>query len=158
MFRPMRRKSKEIDSQAARALLHSARIGVLSVQGDGGYPYAVPINYLYEEEKRRILFHGAGAGHKADALRTCSRVCFTVVGSETVKAEPWAPFVQSVVVFGQCHMVEDREETLALVKKLAMKYYPDETTANAEIASSGAAVRMFAIEIEHLSGKEIQER
>lgn len=158
MFRPMRRKSKEIDPQATRELLHSARIGVLAVQGDEGYPYAIPVNYLYEEETRRILFHGAGAGHKADALRACSKVCFTVVGSETVKAEPWAPFVQSAVVFGQCHMVEDREETLRLVRKMAMKYYPDEATADGEIAASGAAVQMFAIEIEHLSGKEIQER
>ena len=158
MFRPMRRKSKEIDLQATKELLHRARYGVLAVQGDGGYPYAVPVNYLYEEETRRIVFHGAAAGHKADALRACSKVCFTVVGSETVKAEPWAPFVQSTVVFGQCRMVEDREETLRLVKKLAMKYYPDEATADMEIASSGAAVRMFVIEIEHLSGKEIQER
>lgn len=158
MFRPMRRKSKEIDLQAVRALLHSARFGVLAVQGDGGYPYAVPVNYLYEEETRRILFHGAGAGHKADALRACSQVCFTVVGPEMHKAEPWAPFAQSAVVFGQCHPVEDPQETLRLVKKLAMKYYPDQTTADAEIAASGAAVRMFAIEIEHLSGKEVQER
>lgn len=61
-------------------------------------------------------------------------------------------------MFGQCRMVEDREETLRLVKKLAMKYYPDENTADMEIASSGAAVRMFVIKIEHLSGKEVQER
>ena len=158
MFRPMRRKAKEIDLQAAKELLHHARYGILAVQGDGGYPYAVPVNFLYEKENRRIVFHGAAAGHKADALRACSRVCFTVVGSETVKNEPWAPFVQSAVVFGQCRMVEDREETLRLVKKLAMKYYPDENTADMEIASSGAAVRMFVIKIEHLSGKEVQER
>ena len=158
MFRSMRRKSKEIDLQAAKELLHHARYGVLAVQGDGGYPYAVPVNFLYEEENRRIVFHGAAAGHKADALRACSLVCFTVVGSETIKNEPWAPFAQSAVVFGQCRMVEDREETLRLVKKLAMKYYPDENTADMEIASSGAAVRMFVIKIEHLSGKEVQER
>ena len=44
MFRPMRRKSKEIDPQATRELLHSARIGVLAVQGNEGYPYAIPVN------------------------------------------------------------------------------------------------------------------
>ena len=49
-------------------------------------------------------------------------------------------------------------QTLILVKRLAMKYYPDERLADEEIAASGKAVRMYEIEIEHMSGKEIQER
>ena len=39
-----------------------------------------------------------------------------------------------------------------------MKYYPDERLADEEIADSGKAVRMYEIDIEHMSGKEIQER
>ena len=39
-----------------------------------------------------------------------------------------------------------------------MKYYPDSETVEAEIAAHGKAAQVFAIEIEHLSGKEIQEK
>ena len=131
---------------------------MLAVNGDDGYPYAIPINYVYDTDAEKIYFHGAKAGHKVDSLRACGRVCFTVFGNETVKEEAWAPFMQSVVVFGRCHLVEPGERFIALLKKFAMKYYPDEQLADAEIARADRAAQMFEIEIEHLSGKEVQEK
>ena len=91
-------------------------------------------------------------------MRACDKVCFTVFGNERIKEESWAPFLQSVVVFGRCHFVENREDISKLVKKFAMKYYPDEKIVDEEVALSGKGVQMFEIEIEHLSGKEVQER
>jgi nitroimidazol reductase NimA-like FMN-containing flavoprotein (pyridoxamine 5'-phosphate oxidase superfamily) len=158
MFRPIRKKKNEISTDAAKALLRSSRRGVLAVNGDDGYPYAIPINYLYDEENEKIIFHGAKAGHKVDALKKNDKICFTVFGNEAVKEEAWAPFLQSVVVFGRCHLVESQEDAIALVKKFAAKYYPNMDMVNEEAASSGRAVQMFEIQIEHLSGKEIQER
>ena len=158
MFRPIRKKKNEISVDKAKALLHSSRRGVLAVNGDDGYPYAIPINYLYDEENEKIIFHGAKAGHKVDALKKNDKICFTVFGNEMVKEEAWAPFLQSVVVFGRCHLVESQEDTIALVKKFAAKYYPNMDMVNEEAASSGRAVQMFEIQIEHLSGKEVQER
>jgi nitroimidazol reductase NimA-like FMN-containing flavoprotein (pyridoxamine 5'-phosphate oxidase superfamily) len=158
MFRPIRKKKNEISVDKAKALLHSSRRGVLAVNGDDGYPYAIPINYLYDEENEKIIFHGAKAGHKVDALKKNDKICFTVFGNETVKEEAWAPFLQSAVVFGRCHLVESQEDAIALVKKFAAKYYPNMDMVNEEAALSGRAVQMFEIEIEHLSGKEVQER
>ena len=48
MFREIRRKKKEIDITSAKKLLKSCRRGVIAVNGDDGYPYAVPVNYLYD--------------------------------------------------------------------------------------------------------------
>ncbi|MBQ5709699.1 MAG: pyridoxamine 5'-phosphate oxidase family protein [Anaerotignum sp.] len=158
MFRPIRKKKNEISVDKAKAVLHSSRRGVLAVNGDDGYPYAIPINYLYDEENEKIIFHGAKAGHKVDALKKNDKICFTVFGNEAVKEEAWAPFLQSVVVFGRCHLVESQEEAIALVKKFAAKYYPNMDMVNEEAALSGRAVQMFEIQIEHLSGKEVQER
>ncbi len=158
MFRPIRKKKNEISIDAAKELLRSSRRGVLAVNGDDGYPYGIPINYLYDEENERIIFHGAKAGHKVDALQKNDKVCFTVFGNERIKEEAWAPFLQSVVVFGRCHLVESQEDTIALVKKFAAKYYPDMDMVNEEVVLSGRAVQMFEIQIEHLSGKEVQER
>ena len=158
MFRPVRKKKNEISADKAKELLRSSRRGVLAVNGDDGYPYAIPINYLYDEENEKIIFHGAKAGHKVDALKKSDKICFTVFGNEMVKEEAWAPFLQSVVVFGRCHLVESQEDAIALVKKFAAKYYPNMDMVNEEAALSGRAVQMFEIEIEHLSGKEVQER
>lgn len=158
MFRPVRRTKKELSTEDAKRLLAESRRGVLAVNGDDGYPYAVPINYFYDEAANKIYFHGARAGHKIDSIKACDKVCFTVYGNETVKEESWAPFVQSTVVFGRCHLIEDRNAAFALVKKFAMKYYPDEQAVDEEIEKDGKAMQMFEIEIEHLTGKEIQEK
>lgn len=158
MFRPIRKKKNEIDINTAEELLECSRRGILAVNGDDGYPYAIPINYLYDRDSRKIYFHGARAGHKVDALRLCDKVCFTVYGNENIREEEWAPFVQSVVVFGRCHLLEAGERAEVLLKQFAMKYYPDEKLADEEIARAGKAAQLFEIEIEHISGKEVQER
>lgn len=157
MFRPIRKKKNEIGRETAEQLLKTSRRAVLAVNGDDGYPYAVPINYIYLEEEQKIFFHGARAGHKIDSIRRSDKVCFTVYGNETIKKEEWAPFMQSVVVFGRCRLIEDQEEILRRVKQFAMKYYPTEELVDQEIADSGNHVQMFEITIEHLTGKEIQE-
>lgn len=158
MFRPIRKKKNEISLDAAKQLLHQSRRGVLAVNGDDGYPYAMPLNFYYDESAGKIYFHGARAGHKVDALKVCDKVCFTVYGNETIREEAWAPFMQSVIVFGRCHLIKDQTAAIELVRKMAMKYYPNEQLADEEIASSGRAVQMFVIEIEHMSGKEVQEK
>lgn len=158
MFRQIRRKQKEIEMTAIKNLLHHVRRGVLAVHGDNGYPYAIPVNYLYDEENQRIYFHGARVGHKAEAIKACDKVCFTVFGNETVKEEPWAPYVQSVVAFGRCYLAEMDAAALSLLKQFAMKYYPEESLVDREVAVSAKAAQLFVIEIEHLSGKEIKEK
>ena len=138
MFRPMRRAKKAIPDEAAKRLLQTERRGVLAVNGDLGYPYAVPVNFLYDEAAGKLYFHGARAGHKADALRRDERVCFTVCGAERVEPEaPWAE---------------------AALRRLAAKYYPDAETIETELAHAGRAVQVFEITVEHLSGKQIQEK
>ena len=158
MFRAIRKKKNEISIDEAKDLLRSSRRGVLAVNGDEGYPYAIPVNYLYDEENNKIIFHGAKVGHKVDSIKRSDKVCFTVFGNEIIKEEQWAPYLQSVVVFGRCRLVESKDDTIRLVKKLALKYYPTENMVDAGIASSGMAVQMFEITIEHLSGKQVQER
>lgn len=158
MFRPARRKNKEISMDETRKILKEARRGVLAVNGDEGYPYAIPVNYYYDEEEGKIFFHGARVGHKIDALKKSDKVCFTVLGPEKIKDEPWAPYVKSTVVFGRCHLMEDAAVAGTRLRQFAMKYYPNEELVDEEINIYGEAVQMYVIEIEHMSGKEIQER
>lgn len=55
-------------------------------------------------------------------------------------------------------MIEDQKLATDLVREIAGKYYPDEAAIEAEIAHDGKAVQIYEITIEHLSGKEIQEK
>ena len=151
MFRDIRKKKNQISTEAAEQLLIQARRGVLAVNGREGYPYAIPINYYYDREAQKIYFHGARAGHKAEAIRACDKVCFTVYGSETIREEAWAPY-------RRCRLLEQSPETMVLLKRFAMKYYPEEQLADEEIRQDGAAAQIFEIEIHHLSGKEVQEK
>ena len=146
MFKPIRKKINEIDRTATEALLTSNRRGILAMNGVNGYPYAIPINYFYDNETQKIYFHGAKAGHKVD-------------GDEHIdESEPWAPYVQSAVVFGRCRLLEAGPESIARLKEFAMKYYPDEILADEQIARNGRATQMFEITIEHMSGKQVQEK
>lgn len=81
MFRSIRNKRNEISTDEVKELLRSSRRGILAVNGDDGYPYAIPINYLYDEDAHKIVFHGAKAGYKVDCLKVCDKVCFTVYGA-----------------------------------------------------------------------------
>lgn len=160
MFRPMRRKSRAISDEETRQLLHEARRGVLAVNGDDGYPYAVPINFYYDELNQKIYFHGAHQGHKIDAMNACDKVCFTVYGDEIVEDPDmaWAPYLKSAVVFGRCHLLGTGEENYEQMKLLSMKFYPEESIFEEGMAKEARAVRVWAIDIEHMTGKKIREK
>ena len=155
MFRKIRKIKNEIDKDAVDSLLRSCRRGVLSMNGEDGYPYAIPVNYYYDEANQKIYFHGAKAGYKVDCLKSCDKVCFTVFGNESIKDLDWAPYVQSVIVFGRCHLVDTDNEVL---KTFMMKYYPDVDLVDKVIEEDSKFVQMYEINIEHKSGKQVQEK
>ena len=154
----MRRTKRAISDEDARRLLEQGRRAVLAVNGDDGYPFAFPINYRFDAKANRIYFHGAEAGQKVDALRRSDKVCLTVMGNEHFEPGEWAPYVQSAVVFGRCRLVDDAAQTEAEVRRLALKYYPSADEVEKELAKYLAAVQLYEIEIEHLTGKQIQEK
>lgn len=158
MFRKVRKKANEISASLAKDLIKKSRRGILAVNGDNGYPYAIPINYLYEEESQKIFFHGSKVGHKVDAIKNSDKVCFTVYGNEQIKDEIWAPYLQSSIVFGRCKLIEDEDRAMKVLKDFAMKYYPSESMVEEEMKKAAKATQMFEITIEHISGKEVQER
>ncbi len=156
MFRQLRRSNRQLENDKVIALLKNEKRAVLAVHGENDYPYAVPINYIYDENTNKIYFHGAGAGQKYDALMKENKVCFTVYGNEQYKDNDWAPYMQSVVIFGKCNKVE--ENKLDYLRLLAKKYYPSDEEIEKEINLAGKIVQVFEITIDHICGKQIQEK
>lgn len=156
MFRQLRRSNRQLENDKVITLLKNEKRAVLAVHGENDYPYAVPINYIYDENTNKIYFHGAGAGQKYDALMKENKVCFTVYGNEQYKDNDWAPYMQSVVIFGKCNKVE--ENKLDYLRLLAKKYYPSDEEIEKEINLAGKIVQVFEITIDHICGKQIQEK
>lgn len=69
MFRKMRRKRQQLTEAECIDILMENTSGVLAVCGDNGYPYAVPLSYVYDNGS--LYFHCARSGHKLDAIKTC---------------------------------------------------------------------------------------
>lgn len=153
----MRRVKREIPLEAAKELLRTNRRAAFSVNGDGGYPYTVPVDFYYDEGENRIYIHGAKEGHKIDSVRKDDRVCFTTWNDGEIK-DDWAYYVSSCVVFGRAVLIEDRAITEEKVRALALKYYPSAGEVEEEIRRDLPGVQLIAIDIEHISGKRIHER
>ncbi len=155
-FRQMRRQRQQLSDEESIGILKKATSGTLALLGDGGYPYAVPISYVYDDGK--LYFHSALSGHKVDAIRACDKASFCVIDQDNVKPAEYTTYFRSVIAFGRIHIVEDEEEKLAIARILGNKYNPHQEEALQKELEHGLS-RMLAIrlDIEHLTGKEAIE-
>lgn len=155
-FREMRRKRQLLSPEETEAILRRGTAGVLAVSGDGGYPYAVPLSYVYA--KGRIFFHCAKTGHKLDAIRRCEKVSFCVVDRDEVKPEEYTTYFRSAIVFGKARILEDDAEKRAAIELLAEKYCPaDPEGRRREIEREYRQLCMVEITIDRMTGKEAIE-
>ena len=157
MFREMTRKKQEISFEECVEILKNEKRGVLSVNGDDGYPYGMPINHFYCEEDGKIYFHGGRTGHKIDAIKKDGKVSFCVYDSGFRREGEWALNIKSVIVFGRAKLVEDGEKTLEISRKLSLKFTDDLDYIENEIKRSASGTLCVEITPEHITGKLVNE-
>lgn len=155
MFRPMRRFKQGLTEQECADVLTHAQRGVLAVHGENGYPYAFPMNYIYQNEK--IYFHCAKAGHKLDALACDPKVSFCVMDEGFRKSGEWAWNIKSVVLFGRVKPIDSAEASIEMVRQIALKYYPTAEDAEEEVRKAGAQAQILELTIDHITGKLVNE-
>lgn len=158
MFREMRKIKQAVSEDTCREILNTEKRAVLSVIGDDGYPYGIPVNFYYEENENTIYLHGAMKGHKLDAIRKCNKVCFTTWNKGYIPEDDWAYYVTSVVAMGKAELMDDPEKATEEIRKMGLKYYPDAEDVEREIKESMHHVQMIAIHIEHMTGKKVHEK
>ena len=117
-FREMRRKRQQLSNEESITILEKATAGTLAVLGDGDFPYAVPISYVYHEGK--LYFHSALAGHKVDAIKKCDKASFCVIDKDDVQPEKYTTFFRSVIAFGRIRVIEDEAEKLSTARILVV--------------------------------------
>lgn len=171
-FRPLRRRRQELAPGECGDILARGTSGVLALAGDGGYPYAVPLSYVFiaagpagapatagPAGLGRIVFHSASAGHKIDAIARDPRASFCVIDRDQVVPDELTTYFRSVIAFGRVREVTDGTERRRAAEALGRRYAPGapEGRIAREIGGAGGALAVLELEIEHLSGKEAIE-
>lgn len=157
MFREMRRKKQALTWEECEAILDRGTSGVLAVIGDDGYPYAVPLSYVYDSGK--LYFHCARSGHKLDAVRRDPKVSFCVVDQDQIVPEEFTTYFRSVIAFGRIRILEEEQEKRSAAEKLAVRYAPGESgeSRRRAIERDWAPLCMLQMTIDHMTGKEAIE-
>lgn len=157
MFRKMRRNKQELSQSECIEILKTEPRGILSVLGDDGYPYGIPMTHWYSEDDGKIYFHGAKSGHKIDALRQCDKVSFCVMDKGYRKDGDWALNIRSVVVFGRVRLVEAEEEKRKICSGIHRKFVDDRAALDQELQHALKPALCLELTPEHISGKLVNE-
>ena len=157
MFRELVRKKQQLSKAECIEILKNEMRGVLSVLGDDGYPYGLPIDHWYNEENGKLYFHSGKNGHKIDALRRCDKVSFCAYDQGVRKEGEWALNIRSVVAFGKVKLIEEREAVVDICRRLSLKYTQDTAYIEEEIKKYAAGTMLLEMTIEHLTGKTVNE-
>ena len=157
MFREVARKKQSLSAEKIEEILVNEKRGVLSVNGDDGYRYGLPINYWYNKDKGCIYFHSGKKGHKVDALSLDNKVSFCVYDSGYRNDGEWALNISSVIVFGRIYPVENYEQAMEICRRLSLRFTDDVGYIESEIQKFGNATICYELRPEHITGKTVNE-
>ena len=140
MNREMYKKDRQLPEEQARAIFEKGHHGILSVNGDDGYPYGVPVNYVYLNDC--IYIHSAKYGYKIEALENNRKVCFTAILSSEILPSKF---------------------TAAFEKQKALETFVDRFSPEFKengrkfIAAAFEKTAIIKINVESMKGKSYQE-
>lgn len=155
MFRKMRRGKQLLSMEKTISIMKRCTNGVLACLGDEDYPYAVPLSYVYFNEK--IYFHSAKDGHKIDAIMKNPKVSFSVIDDDTIVSEEYTTYFRSAIAFGKTRIAEG-DERLEAFEALVEKYSEDQPEEDKHKKITGCTqAHIIAIDVEHITGKEAIE-
>lgn len=157
MFREVARKKQILDQTQIVHVLSNEKRGVLSLHGENGYPYGLPINYWYNKENGYIYFHSGKKGHKTDAIASDNKVSFCVYDEGYCKEGEWALNISSVIIFGKIHIVDDTAKTVEIFRNLSLKFTSDIAYIDSEIEKFAKDTICYELRPDHITGKIVNE-
>lgn len=155
MFRDLTRKKQKLSSVECKEILKQEVRGVLAVNGDDGYPYALPINFYFDEKGNKLYFHSGKVGHKLDAIANSDKVSFCVYDKGYHKDGHWSLNIRSVIIFGRIRILDDWSD--ALMVNFCKRFTGDMEYIYSEIEKFKSNTAVLCLEIEHMTGKLVNE-
>ena len=152
-FREMRLIKQQLTDQEIKDILIRNTCGTLALLGDEGYPYCVPLSYVYDDNK--FYFHSAKTGHKIEAIKNYEKASFAIIDKYELVPEEYTAYFRSVIAFGKVKLLEDPQEIRFALDLLGKKVRPGfEKERLNEVNISLPKVSIIEFTIEHKSGKE----
>ena len=147
----MRRKDRATREEEALEILQSALFATVSCLTPEGHPYGVTVSHAVEG--RTVYFHCGMAGLKVDSFAAHDRVCISAVEKAATDAPGLTTNYRSAVAFGRIHPC-DAEEAKKGLLAVGRKFTPDYMAeVEACIGKSMGHTRVYAVEIESITGK-----
>ena len=155
MFRELTREKQKLSEAECKEILKQELRGVLAVNGENGYPYALPINFYFDEENNMLYFHSGKTGHKLDAIASSDKVSFCVYDKGYHKNGHWSLNIRSVIIFGRIHASDDFTDELMM--NFCKRFTDDTGYIYNEIEKFRRNTTVLCLEIEHMTGKLVNE-
>jgi len=157
MFKEMRRKDREIKIDEVQEILENGEYGVLASTSENGYPYTVPLNYAYHNNK--IYIHSADQGQKLENFKNDAKVSFCVVDQTEVLPAEFSTNYRSVIAFGEAKFVDNEELKKEALVRLIKKYSSEHIKPGMEYINKAIGVTtVVEISIKHITGKARKSR
>ena len=157
-FPDLLRKKQQLSPAECTEVLRRALRGVLAVNGEHGYPYALPINFYYDEAENKIYFHSGKIGYKLDCIKASPKACFTAQNDGERKEGDWWLIINSVVAFGELSVITDADTVARVSRLLSLKFTDDNEYIDREIQKYGQATILLCFSVEHITGKVVREK
>lgn len=147
-------KKHQLNEEQITEILKTAPVGHIATINENGYPYVVPVHFIYHENK--IYIHGLPRGQKISNILANEKVCFETFFMKGLILDD-APCdvnteYESVVIMGKASIIKDANTKINLLNEIVAKYtlhlegidFPDNM-----IRGTG----IIQINIEELTGK-----
>jgi nitroimidazol reductase NimA-like FMN-containing flavoprotein (pyridoxamine 5'-phosphate oxidase superfamily) len=146
----MRKHKRQLSLEETKDILVRGKEGVLGTLSKHGYPYTVPVNYVYFNDA--IYFHSALEGEKIDNIKEYNKVSFTVITKDTILAEKFSTDFESAIVFGRAELISPSKEILMeLIKKYSSDFLE---SGHKYVEKSFQSTQLVKITIDHMTGKK----
>ena len=152
MFREMRSKANMLTNEEVENILKTSPNGTLALYGENGYPYSVPVNFVYSDGK--IYFHGAAEGYKLDCMKKDPHVSFSVIGKDDIAKENFTTLFSSVIAFGTIRVIDTMEEKIPVLEAMVGKYSAEFMESGKELIRKGCGSVAYELSIDHMTGKK----
>lgn len=157
MFRELSRINKKISNEECIELLKNEKRGVLSVNGDDGYPYAMPMNHFYNEADGCIYFHSGKNGHRTDSIKKSSKASLCIYNEGYKNENEWAYNIKSVIVFGNIEIITDTDTIISITRALSYKFTDDKEYIEKEIKAYSDKTILLKLTPQNICGKLVLE-
>ncbi len=150
----MPEKRRYMNEREINTILHECGWGVFSFIDENNKPYAVPLNYVFDETTDALYCHMALRGHKMRAILSHPEVHVTIVAEEKLVPNAFVTHYKSVMLEGTAHIIEEPARKRAMIEALCQRLAPEEESRFAEVIDKyWPALAMMWVQINHRSGK-----